>query len=104
LQFHIRKHVALAQEFAQWVVASEDFELAAPVPLNLVCLRHKGGDAVNEAILQQLNASGELYLTHTKLDGRYTLRMSIGQSHTDRTHVAHAWQMMRAAARAAVPV
>jgi aromatic-L-amino-acid decarboxylase len=104
LQYHIRKHVALAQEFAKWVEESEDFELAAPVPLNLVCLRHKGGDAVNEAILGRLNASGELYLTHTKLDGRYTLRMSIGQSHTERRHVADAWRRMQQEAAESVKV
>jgi aromatic-L-amino-acid decarboxylase len=101
LQYHIRKHVALAQEFAQWVAESPDFELAAPVPLNLVCLRHKGGDEVNQAVLTRLNASGELYLTHTKLDGRYTLRMSIGQSQTEQRHVAAAWEQIRAAAREA---
>ena len=98
LQFHIRKHVALAQEFARWVEAAPDFELAAPAPLNLVCLRHKGGDEVNQAILARLNASGELYLTHTKLDGKYTLRMSIGQSQTERRHVEQAWEKMLAAA------
>jgi aromatic-L-amino-acid decarboxylase len=101
LQYHIRKHVALAQEFAQWVAESPDFELAAPVPLNLVCLRHKGGDEVNQAVLTRLNASGELYLTHTKLDGRYTLRMSIGQSQTEQRHVAAAWEQICAAAREA---
>ncbi len=68
------------------------------MPLNLVCLRHKGGDEVNQAILSRLNASGELYLTHTKLDGKYTLRMSIGQSQTERRHVEQAWEKMRAAA------
>jgi aromatic-L-amino-acid decarboxylase len=96
--------VALAQGFAKWVEESEDFELAAPVPLNLVCLRHKGGDAVNEAILGRLNASGEFYLTHTKLDSRYTLRMSIGQSHTERRHVADAWRRIQQEAAAFVKV
>jgi aromatic-L-amino-acid decarboxylase len=99
LQYHVRKHVALAQQFAQWVKSNPDFELAAPVPLNLVCLRHRGGDEANQAILNRLNASGELYLTHTKLDGRYTLRMSIGQSHTEQRHVEGAWQRICAAAR-----
>jgi aromatic-L-amino-acid decarboxylase len=100
LQYHIRKHVAMAQEFAQWVADSPDFELAAPSPLNLVCLRHKGGDEVNQAVLTRLNRGGELYLTHTKLDGRYTLRMSIGQSHTELRHVAGAWEKICATARA----
>jgi aromatic-L-amino-acid/L-tryptophan decarboxylase len=104
LQYHIRKHVAIAQEFAQWVADDPDFELAAPAPLNLVCLRHKGGDAINEAILARLNASGDLYLSHTRLDGRYTLRMSIGQTHTERRHVEHAWHLLRAAAAEPAPV
>jgi aromatic-L-amino-acid decarboxylase len=99
LQYHIRKHVAMAQEFAQWVADSPDFELAAPAPLNLVCLRHKGGDEVNQAVLSRLNAVGELYITHTKLDGRYTLRMSIGQSHTEPRHVARAWEKISATAQ-----
>jgi aromatic-L-amino-acid decarboxylase len=98
LQYHIRRHVELAHQFARWVEESPDFELAAPAPLNLVCLRHCGGDAVNQAILERLNGSGELYLTHTKLNGRYVLRMSIGQSHTELRHIEAAWQKIQAAA------
>jgi aromatic-L-amino-acid decarboxylase len=98
LRYHIRRHVALAQEFAGWVQAHPDFELAAPVPINLVCFRHRGGDEVNAALLAALNAGGELYLTHTKLDGKYTLRMSIGQTHTEHRHVAAAWAKIVAAA------
>jgi aromatic-L-amino-acid decarboxylase len=74
------------------------FELAAPVPLNLVCFRHGGGDGVNEELLKTLNASGKLYLTHTKLDARYTLRMSIGQTHTEERHVRAAWELIRSSA------
>ncbi len=94
LQHHIRQHVALAQEFARWVQADPRFELAAPVPLNLVCFRHRAGDAVNQQLLERLNASGRLYLTHTRLDGRLTLRMSIGQTHTERRHVEQAWSLI----------
>jgi aromatic-L-amino-acid decarboxylase len=95
LQHHLRHHVALAQQFAQWVGASADFELAAPAPLNLVCFRHRGGDAINERLLAALNASGQLYLSHTKLDGRYTLRLCVGQSHTEERHVVQAWQRIQ---------
>ncbi|MGH9480476.1 MAG: pyridoxal-dependent decarboxylase [Terriglobales bacterium] len=95
LQREVRRHVALAQEFAQWVAADPRFELAAPVPLNLVCFRHRGGDAANQAMLERLNQSGALYLTHTRLDGRFTLRMSIGQAQTQRHHVAAAWQRIQ---------
>jgi aromatic-L-amino-acid decarboxylase len=95
LRHHVRRHVELAQRFADWVREDERFELAAPVPLNLVCFRHRGGDAVNEELLKKLNASGKLYLTHTKLASRYTLRMSIGQTHTEERHVRAAWELIQ---------
>jgi len=95
LQHHIRRHVELAQEFAGWVRNHNDFELAAPVPLNLVCFRHKGGDAANQTIMDRLNQSGDLFLTHTKLNGKLTLRLCVGQTHTEEKHVAQAWQRIR---------
>lgn len=98
LRHHIRRHVELAQQFARWVAASADFELAAPVPLNLVCFRHKGGDDFNRQLLDRLNHSGALYLTHTVLKGRYTLRLCIGQTWTEARHVEAAWQRMQATA------
>jgi len=96
LQHHVRQHVALAQEFAAWVQNDARFELVAPAPLNLVCFRLRGDDADNEALLDHLNRSGRMYLTHTRLNGRYTLRMSIGQTHTERRHVAQAWDLIQA--------
>lgn len=98
LRRHIGGHVALAQRFAEWVEADPDFELAAPAPLNLVCFRHVGGDAINEAIMQRLNDSGALYLTHTRIDGRFTLRLCVGGTHTEARHVEDAWRRIRAAA------
>jgi aromatic-L-amino-acid decarboxylase len=92
LREHVEKHVALAREFAGWVDGSADFERAAPAPLNLVCFRHRGGDTFNERLLARLNESGTLYLTHTKLADRYTLRMAIGGTWTRRRHVESAWQ------------
>ncbi len=100
LQHHVRQHVGLAQEFASWVRAHADFELAAPAPLNLVCFRHRGGDAVNQKLMDRLNDSGALYLTHTKLNDRLTLRMSIGQTNTQRRHVEAAWKHIAETARA----
>ncbi len=91
LRHHIREHVSLARELADWIDADDRFELAAPVPLNLVCFRHVGGDDVNQRLLDRLNASGQLHLTHTRLDGRLTLRLSIGQTATRRRHVERAW-------------
>ena len=101
LQHHIREHVALAQEFAEWVRGDERFEIAAPAPLNLVCFRLKSGDAANQALLERLNRSGELYLTHTKLNDRFTLRICVGQTNTRREHVERAWKRIREEARAA---
>lgn len=95
LQREVRRHVALAREFAAGVEADPDFELAAPVPLNLVCFRHRGGDAANQTIMDRLNQSGGLYLTHTKLDGRLTLRMSIGGALTQARHVTAAWRRIQ---------
>lgn len=101
LQAHIRRHVELAQMFAGWVRRDERFELAAPVPLNLVCFRLRNGDEANQALLDRLNASGGLFLTHTRLDGRLTLRMSIGQTHTEQRHVERAWRRICAEAESA---
>jgi aromatic-L-amino-acid decarboxylase len=100
LQSVVREHLRLAREFAAWVDQDPDFELAAPVPVNLVCFRHVGGDEVNEAIMHRLNTSGELFLTHTKLDGRFTLRLSIGQTRTEERHVRKAWELIRTATSA----
>ena len=83
LQQRVRQHVALAQQFAAWVAADADFELAAPVPLNLVCFRHRGGDAVNQRIMDHLNRSGRMFLSHTRLADQLTLRMSIAQTDTE---------------------
>jgi aromatic-L-amino-acid/L-tryptophan decarboxylase len=95
LQHHIREHVQLAQQFAEWVRNDDRFELAAPAPLNLVCFRHKGGDAANQTILNCLNRSGDLFLTHTKLNGKLTLRLCVGQTHTQARHVENAWKRIQ---------
>ena len=95
LQHHIREHVRLAQQFAEWMGNDDRFELAAPVPLNLVCFRHKGGDFANQGIMERLNHSGDLYLTHTKLKGKLTLRLSVGQTNTQARHVENAWKRIR---------
>jgi aromatic-L-amino-acid/L-tryptophan decarboxylase len=100
LRHHVRRHIELAQQFAEWVRASEQFELAAPVPLNLVCFRHRDGDEASRQIAERLNRSGKLYLTHTVLGGRYTLRLCVAQTNTDVRHVEAAWREIQAAARA----
>ncbi len=94
LQFHIRQHVALAQEFASWVKADSRFELMAPHPLNLVCFRLRSGDEASERLLKRLNASGEMFVSHTRLGGKYAIRFCVGQSRTERRHVEAAWKAM----------
>ncbi|HHN74526.1 MAG TPA: aspartate aminotransferase family protein [Acidobacteria bacterium] len=90
LRAHVRRHVELAAGFARWVESHPELELAAPCRLNLVCFRHRRGDRASEDLLEALNASEKLYLTHTRLDGRYVLRMSIGQTRTESRHVEQA--------------
>jgi aromatic-L-amino-acid decarboxylase len=94
LQQHVREHVRLAQQFASWVRSDSRFELAAPVPLNLVCFRLRSGDGDNQKLMDQLNQSGKLFLTHTRLDGKLTLRLCVGQTHTEARHVEAAWQLI----------
>ena len=95
----VRQHVALAQELAGWIEADPRFELAAPVVLNLVCFRHRGGDAVNQQILDRVNASGKLFISHTRLHDRLTLRFCVGQTNTERRHVEQAWKRIGEAAK-----
>ncbi len=99
LRYHVRRHVELAERFAGWISADPDFELAAPAPLNLVCFRHVGGDERNREIMDRVNDSGEMFLTHTRLGDRMALRMSIGQTWTEERHIRNAWEKIREAAR-----
>ncbi len=94
----VREHVRLAEAFEGWVTESEGFELVVPRRLNLVCFRHKAGNAFNERLVQRLNQDGRIYLTHTKLAETYTLRMSIGQWQTEARHVEQAWELIQSTA------
>ena len=105
----IRYHCALAREFAAWVDAAPNWRRVAPVHFSLVCFRYDPGgpdlnadktDALNAAILERVNASGEVYLSHTKLGGRYTIRLAIGNVRTEFRHVAAAWRLLQDAAAA----
>src|SRR5450755_640059 len=95
LQFHVRQHVEVAQSFAAWVQQDERFEVVAPVPLNLVCFRYRGSEEENQQLMDRLNQSGDLYLTHTRLRDQFVLRFCVGQTNTTRTHVEHAWQRIQ---------
>jgi aromatic-L-amino-acid decarboxylase len=101
----IRHHCELARDFAGMVHFEGGWELTAPVTLSLVCFRRvpAGADetaiaALNAAIMERVNARGHAYLSHTKLDGRYTLRLAIGNIRTDRSHIELAWRELREAA------
>lgn len=95
LQHHIRYHVKLAQQFSEWVRSDEHFEIVAPVPLNLVCFRFRGTDEQNERLMNNLNRSGNLYFTHTRLSDKFVLRFCVGQTNTQARHVEHAWQLIQ---------
>jgi len=100
LQRHIRRHVELAQAFAGWVGGDPDFEILAPTPLNLVCFRHRSDDEFNERLLHAVNTSGEIFVTHTRLNGRFALRLAVGGTYTEHRHVELAWRVIREAAAA----
>ena len=99
LRAMVRRHVAWAREFAAWVDADPDWELVLPPPLSLVCFRHRAGEDFNVRLLERVNADGRIMLTHTRLDDRYVLRLSVGQARTTRDDVALAWEVLREAAR-----
>lgn len=95
----IREHCRLARLFAGWVDDSPDFETLAPVPFALVCFRAcpKGvddPDAFNEKIMNEINASGEAYLSHTKLGGKFTLRLSVGSIRVEERHLEKVWKLL----------
>jgi aromatic-L-amino-acid decarboxylase len=90
-----REHMRLAELFAGWVEDDPDWELVAPQRLSLVVFRRNGSDEENEAILERANASGDIFLSHTKLDGRYVLRLAIGNARTTEDDVRRAWEVLR---------
>jgi aromatic-L-amino-acid decarboxylase len=91
LRTFVRDHVALAQELSQWVDDHPLFERLAPTPFSLVCFAHIDGDDRTRAIVDAINATGTHYVTHTMLNGRYTLRVAIGSVTTDQSHVEALW-------------
>jgi len=94
MQAHIRQHIESAKALTEEINKDDRFELMAPTVLNLVCFRYKGSDEFNETLVQRLNDSGKLYLIHTKLNNKYTLRFSIGQTKTTWEHVLKAWELI----------
>ena len=103
----IREHCRLAELFAKWVDESSDFELLAPVPFALVCFRanppgHPDPNTLNETIMNAINAEGEAFLSHTKLDGKYTLRLSVGSIRTEERHIEKVWDLLNRHLKAAI--
>ncbi|GMU94719.1 MAG: aminotransferase class I/II-fold pyridoxal phosphate-dependent enzyme [Ignavibacterium album] len=102
----IRKHIQLAKEFANWIDDEKDFERLAPVPFSTVCFRYNPGNRteheinkLNESLLEKINASGKIFLSHTKLNGKFTIRLTIGSIRHERRHIDGAWQLIKTIAR-----
>jgi aromatic-L-amino-acid decarboxylase len=109
IRARLAEHIRLAQRFAEWVDADPDFERVAPTPLSVVCFRAKPAagtwdepalERLNAELLDAVNASGEVFLSHTKLDGRFVLRLAIGHLRTEERHVRRAWELLRTHLRA----
>ena len=98
LQAVLREHVRLAALFEEWVRDEPGWELCAPRPFSVVCFRRAGSDEENEALLERVNATGELFISHTRLDGRYVLRLAVGNLRTTEDDVRRAWEVIRASA------
>ena len=95
LQEHIRRGVALAELFESWVAAEPGWELCAPRHFSLVCFRLEGDDERSQAVLERVNAGGEMFLSHAALGGRYVLRLAVGQMSTTEDDVRLAWDVLR---------
>jgi aromatic-L-amino-acid decarboxylase len=114
LRRRLRHHIAMAAELASWVDADPAFERLAPVPFATVCLRYRPDgpvdepsearearlDAANQALLDAVNRTGEVFLSHTRLNGRFAIRVTVGQVRTEERHVARAWELLRREAAA----
>jgi aromatic-L-amino-acid decarboxylase len=98
LQALIREHVRLAQLFASWIEAEPGWEISAPYPFSVVCFRKEGSDAENEELLERANASGEIFISHTRLADRYVLRLAVGNMRTSEEDIVRAWEVLREAA------
>jgi aromatic-L-amino-acid/L-tryptophan decarboxylase len=112
LRRRIRHHLELAAAFARWIDADPDWERLAPVPFSTVCFRYRpagldGGDEaldeINARIMDAVNRTGDVFLSHTRLDGRFTIRLAVGNLRTEARHVERAWELLRSAAEKEAP-
>jgi aromatic-L-amino-acid decarboxylase len=95
LQAHIRNGMALAEQFERWVAAEPGWELCAPRRFSVVCFRRVGSDEANRALLERVNRTGEIFISHAVLNGRYALRLAVGQMSTTQEDVRRAWDVLR---------
>jgi aromatic-L-amino-acid decarboxylase len=98
----LREHIAWAKEFSDWISESKDFELMAPVPFSTVCFRYNPGikseadlNKINEHLLEKINATGKLFLSHTKLNGKFVIRLTIGSIRHEKKHVTEAFNLIK---------
>ncbi len=119
LRRRLECHIELAERFARWVDADPDWERLAPVPFSTVCFRYRPAsladhvgepevrarlDELNTRILDTVNRSGEVFLSHTRLRDRFTIRLAVGNLRTEDRHVERAWELLREAAASAGPI
>jgi aromatic-L-amino-acid decarboxylase len=102
LRLRLAEHMRLARLLGTWIDAAPDFERLAPIPFSVVCFRALSAgagpaeiDRLNEQLLEAVNSSGDIFISHTRLDGRYALRLAIGNLHTREAHVTHAWSLLQ---------
>ncbi len=102
LASRIRNHISLAKEFAEWIENKKDFERMAPVPFSTICFRYNPRNKtenelndLNEKLLEKINNSGKIFLSHTKLDGKFVIRITIGSIRHEKKHIEVAWEIIR---------
>jgi aromatic-L-amino-acid/L-tryptophan decarboxylase len=104
LRRRIERHIELANTFAGWVDAERGWERLAPVPFSTVCFRYRPGrvaddeaatDDLNAKLMDAVNRTGEVFLSHTRLAGRFAIRVAIGNLRTEPRHVERAWELLR---------
>lgn len=99
----IRSHIGYAQKLADLIRSHPDFEVAAPTPFSLICFRYRGSDDDNRVLLENINASGKAFLSHTVLNGRFVLRLAIGNIATGWQDLEEVWDLVKQTAGSSVP-
>jgi len=102
----LREHIAWAKEFSNRIIEANDFELTAPVPFSTVCFRYNPGgkteaelNTINEKLLEKINSSGKIFLSHTKLYEKFVIRLTIGGIRHEQRHIENAWELVKTTAR-----